>query len=174
LPPIFTSASILHSQGPIETLRYLEAGSPLEALDGPPGGGKMKWAALTSRCEISMSMIQLDRALSAWGTPEFESILAREVETLGSEQLPLQQALAISSYALPGGIRAMVTKVTEEKDLISAKVGIFYNGVIAGCSCADDPTPIDENVEFCTVRIDIEKASGRARVALLEDDYPSD
>jgi hypothetical protein len=36
-------------------------------------------------------MIQLDKALSAWGTPDFEAALKQEIAQLGDDQLPLQQ-----------------------------------------------------------------------------------
>jgi hypothetical protein len=42
-------------------------------------------------------MIQLDKALRAWKKPEFEMILKQEIARLGADQLPLQQALTISS-----------------------------------------------------------------------------
>jgi len=49
------------------------------------------------------------------------------------------------------------------------KAGLLYAGIIAGCSCADDPTPIDEVTEYCVVRFDIDKATAETKVTLLSE-----
>jgi len=38
-------------------------------------------------------MIQLTKALHAWGTPDFEAVLKQEIAQLGADYLPLQQGL---------------------------------------------------------------------------------
>ena len=43
----------------------------------------------------------------------------------------------------------MLLSASEDAGLLRVKAGIFYTGIIAGCSCADDPTPIDELNEYC-------------------------
>jgi len=53
--------------------------------------------------------------------------------------------------------------------VIRVKAGIFYTGVIAGCSCADDPTPIDEQNEYCVVQFDIDRTTADATVTLLAE-----
>jgi len=114
-------------------------------------------------------MIQLTKSLNAWGTPDFEDILKSEIEQLGAEQLPLQQGLSTSSYALDDKLKVRVISVSEEAGFIRAKIGIFYSGIIAGCSCADDPTPVEEQVEYCVVQIDINKITAETTVALLAE-----
>ena len=114
-------------------------------------------------------MIRLVEVLNAWGTPEFSKILKAAVEGMDASQLPLQQALASTSYALDAKLNAMIISVSEERDSIRAKVGIFYSGIIAGCSCADDPTPVEEQNEYCAVQLDIDKRTAETRIALLPD-----
>ena len=114
-------------------------------------------------------MIRLVKVLNAWGTPEFSKTLRAAVEEMDASQLPLQQGLASTSYALDAQLRAMIISVSEERDFIRAKVGIFYSGIIAGCSCADDPTPVDEQNEYCAVRLDIDKRTAETRITLLPD-----
>lgn len=111
-------------------------------------------------------MIRLDRALSAWGTPEFASVLKSELRQLTVEQLPLQQALTMSSYAVNGNIDFMLLSSSEEQTHLRVKLGIFFAGVIAGCSCADDPTPVDENDEYCEVELTIDKTTADATITL--------
>jgi hypothetical protein len=114
-------------------------------------------------------MIRLNQALDAWGTPEFEAVLKQEIEQLDAELLPLQQGLARSSHVTDRPFQAMIISVHEADGLIQAKAGIFYTGVIAGCSCADDPTPIDEMNEYCVVRFDIDRHTAESTVTLLEE-----
>ena len=114
-------------------------------------------------------MIRLTKSLNAWGTPDFESILKAEIEQLGAEQLPLQQGLSASSYALDDKLDARIISLAEEAGLIRAKVGIFYAGLTPGCSCADDPTPVEEQVEYCVVQLDIDKKTAETMVALLAE-----
>lgn len=114
-------------------------------------------------------MIRLAKSLTAWGTPGFEDILKQELEQLGAGQLPLQQGLTSGSYALDDNLKVLIHSVSEEAGFIRIRAGIFYAGIIAGCSCADDPTPVDEQNEYCDVRVDINKQTGEATIALLAD-----
>jgi len=112
-------------------------------------------------------MIQLSNALKAWQTPDFVSLLKKELEGLDVTELPLQQGLRRSSYALENKFQVMIITVSEESDLIRAKTGIFYSGLIPGCSCADDPTPITEYSEYCEVSFAINKTTAETTVTLL-------
>jgi hypothetical protein len=112
-------------------------------------------------------MLRLPRTLAAWGTPDFEAILREETRQLGAEQLPLQQGLSVGNYALASRLDVMVIRAYEEGVCIRVEAGIFYTSVIAGCSCADDPTPVDENSEYCEVRFDIDRVTARTAVVLL-------
>ena len=114
-------------------------------------------------------VIRLGKALKAWGTPDFEEVLKREIEGLGVGQLPLQQGLSTGSHAVDDSLGVMIISVTESADVIHAKAGIFYTGIIAGCSCADDPTPVDENTEYCVVQLDIDKTTAETTVLLLNE-----
>ena len=114
-------------------------------------------------------MIQLNRSAKAWGTPNFEGVFKQELQQLGADQLPLQQGLAASSVVLDGGIDVMVKRVTDDAGAIRVKAGIFYAGMVAGCSCADDPTPLSENTEYCEVQVVIDKATAAASITLLAE-----
>lgn len=114
-------------------------------------------------------MIRLPHSLKAWGTPGFKDVLKHEIEQLEAAALPLQQGLARSSHVTDRPFQAMIIGVQEETGLLRVKAGIFYTGIIAGCSCADDPTPIDEQTEYCVVEFDIDRATAEASVTLLPD-----
>ncbi len=114
-------------------------------------------------------MLRLTRSLHAWGTPEFAAILKQEIEQAGADPLPLQQGLSTSSVALGDKISVMINGVSEDAEFIHARAGVFYSGVIAGCSCADDPTPVGENNEYCELRFDIDKQTAATTVTLLAE-----
>jgi hypothetical protein len=114
-------------------------------------------------------MIRLTEALNAWGTPGFAEVLKNEVARLDAGQLPLQQGLSAASYVVDGKFDVMIIGVSEEDGFIRVKAGVFYAGIIAGCSCADDPTPVDELSEYCEVRLDIDKKTAETTVALLTE-----
>lgn len=112
-------------------------------------------------------MIRLSKALSAWQTPDFNAVLKAEIEHIDADLLPLQAGLSQSSHAIADKLSAMILGVADEPDCLRVKAGLFYTGIIAGCSCADDPTPVDEINEYCEVRFDIDKSTAETKVTLL-------
>ena len=111
-------------------------------------------------------MLRLDNALSAWGTPDFESVLKQEVAR-GAGQLPLQQGLTTGNYVVDAPVTVLINSVTDVGNVIRVRAGIFYQSVIGGCSCANDPTPTSENTEYCEVQLDIDKATAATVVTLV-------
>lgn len=114
-------------------------------------------------------MTHLTQTVQSWGKPGFEQAFKREIEALDAAELPLQQGLARSSHVADQPFHAMLIDAREAPGVLCIKAGIFYGGIIAGCSCADDPTPIDVQTEYCVLQLDIDRTSGEARVALLDD-----
>jgi hypothetical protein len=114
-------------------------------------------------------MIRLPDSLRAWRSPDFKDVLKNEVERLSAGQLPLQQALKTSSHALDGPFDAMVIGVADEPGVIRVKVGIFFSGIVAGCNCADDPTPVEAQNEYCELSLAIDKSTAETSVTLLPD-----
>lgn len=109
-------------------------------------------------------MVQLNQALRAWGTPEFKNVLKQEIAQLGVEHLPLQQGLTSGNYVTSEPVSVMIHNVTELDNIIRVRAGIFYQGILGGCSCADDPTPTSESNEYCEVQLDIDKLTARVTV----------
>ncbi len=115
-------------------------------------------------------MIRFIKSLNAWGTSGFREVLKQEIELLNPDQLPLQQWLSAGNYALGDKFSVMVLDTTEDENFIHARAGIFYNSIIGGCACADDPTPVSELNEYCVVRLDIDKKTAETTIALLTDE----
>jgi hypothetical protein len=114
-------------------------------------------------------MILLADALAAWGGADFSSVLKRSVEQLDHAALPLQQGLSIGSVAVADGLSAMVIDAWDDDAFVHAKVGLFYQGIVAGCSCADDPTPVEAQPEYCVVRLDIDRRTAETAVTLVPE-----
>ncbi len=111
-------------------------------------------------------MIHFDNALRALGTSDFETVLKQEI-VRQTEHLPLQQGLSTGNYVAAEPITVVLNSVAELETIIRVRAGIFYRGVIGGCSCEDDPTPASEINEYCEVQLDIDKATAAAAVALV-------
>lgn len=105
--------------------------------------------------------------MKAWGSEVFSNTFRIEVEALDNSQLPLQQGLSQSSYVSESDFSVVVLNVSDSTDVIQVKASIFYAGVIAGCSCADDPTPVDEQTEHCELQFEINKLTTEAEINLL-------
>ena len=113
-------------------------------------------------------MIKLPEACNAWSTTEFATTLKHEIESLDSADLPLQQALTQTSVVSNEGFSVVVLNASAGNDIIHVKAGIFYSGIIAGCSCADDPTPVDTLTEYCEVQFTIDRETTEAVITLLQ------
>lgn len=113
-------------------------------------------------------MILLPESLNAFATPEFNAVLKRELEALPVDRLPLQQGLSFSSYVVDDKRSVRVISVADTADVIRAKIGVFYHGIIAGCNCADDPTPVEALNEYCELWLNIDKRTGEAVVSLAD------
>lgn len=113
-------------------------------------------------------MTKLIESLDAWGTALFNATLKREIESLPAGRLPLQQCVRQGSYALDDNFSVMVLSINDDGDAIGARIGIFFNSIIAGCSCADDPTPVETLNEYCEFRLTLDKEGGTAHFTRLD------
>jgi hypothetical protein len=111
----------------------------------------------------------LTRSLAAFGTPGFEAVLKEELSTLGPDALGLQQQLTAGSTALLDNLGVMILRRTETSDTIQLRTGILFSSILGGCSCTDDPTPENENAEYCEIDITIDRRSGEARILPARD-----
>ena len=112
-------------------------------------------------------MIKLTRSLQVWNTKSFSDVLKEEVCSLTPDELPLEQGLSYSSVALGEDLSVIILHAESDDKYITVRVGLFYAGVIAGCNCADDPTPVDKINEYCEVQFCINRNNGETAVSLL-------
>ncbi len=112
-------------------------------------------------------MLSLTHSAQAWDTPDFNKTLKAEICNLDASLLPLQQALAQSSYTEGNNRNVVILKMEDDSNYIFAKIGVFYTGIIPGCACSDDPTPDNEYNEYCELQLKIDKSTGNSEVELL-------
>ncbi|QLQ31404.1 MAG: hypothetical protein HZT40_07100 [Candidatus Thiothrix singaporensis] len=91
------------------------------------------------------------------------------IQCLDSAELPLQQALTQSSHVSGSPRTVIILQTAETPEQIQVKAGLFYAGVIAGSCCADDPTPLCEQPEYCELQFDINRQTAETIVTLLTD-----
>ena len=113
-------------------------------------------------------MLKLSKALQARHSKDFNIILKKEIQDIDPNLLPLQQGLSLSSYVGKTPFSTVILNIQEETNCINIKAGIFYTGIIAGCSCSDDPSPTDEQNEYCELLFSINKDTANTEVKLLD------
>ena len=99
-----------------------------------------------------MLRLELPETLAALDTPAFAETLQREL-TAQVDRLPLQESLQRTDRALTDDIRIVPLRVEKGEGAVRIRVGIFYQGILAGSCCADDPTPVEPEVEYCEFTI---------------------
>ncbi len=114
--------------------------------------------------------IRLDASLAAWDTPEFAATFKREFESIDPAVLPLQQGLRYTSAVADEAFHVLLMATHASVDALTLKIGVVYAGLIAGCNCADDPTPPVTQTEYCVLHVRIDRVSGQARVELTPED----
>lgn len=112
-------------------------------------------------------MLRLARTLCAWGSPEFADIAKLEIAQHAT-QLGLQQGLVFGNYVLDAPIAVVIHSFAERDAYVSIRAGIFFQSVISGCSCADDPTPLSDINEYGEIQLDMDKVSASTQVTWLD------
>lgn len=116
----------------------------------------------------SPDVLCLPQALAAWGSDAFSEVLRRELIAAGEHALPLQRCLAHGNHVAATPVNLLLRSVDADEARIRVRLDILFQSVVAGCSCADDPTPLSELNECCTVQVDIDRASALADIRLLD------
>lgn len=110
--------------------------------------------------------MRLSKSLHAWGTPSFADAFKSEIKSSRPEDLPLQAGLTAGSVALTDTMEVMIISAAEREHAVTVRAGIFYTGIRGGCSCANDPTPVEETPEYCEAQFDIDKVTAETKVVL--------
>jgi len=114
-------------------------------------------------------IIKLPLSLEAWDTAAFNDVFKNEVSQLDRHLLPLQKALTHSSYVSDEAINPVILSYSANQHHLHIRCTVFYTGIIAGCSCSDDPTPQDTQQESCDLALKINRDDAITQIDLLLD-----
>ena len=111
-------------------------------------------------------MTRLNLPLNDCRSGLFAQQLKRELEHLPPGTLPLEQATTQGGQVDDSNISATVVAVREDGAWILARVGVFFNELVGGCSCGDDPLSVNA---YCQIQVLIDRASAEAEFAVLHE-----
>lgn len=111
-------------------------------------------------------MPKFTTSLTNWGSDSFSQTLKNEMENLEASVLPLDKGTTQGGLVDDSNISATIINFTEEEGYIQAKVGVFFNEIIGGCSCGDDP--LSENA-YCEIQVSIDKATAEAEFSVTSE-----
>lgn len=111
-------------------------------------------------------MTILEKSLASWNTNQFKNIFIDEVTQLSIDELLLQKALEFGSMAIKDNLSIMVNRIKEQDKQIIIHSSILFSSTIAGCNCADDPTPVDTLTEYCELEFHIDKKTAQTEILL--------
>ncbi|HQR03004.1 MAG: hypothetical protein JSR19_00930 [Proteobacteria bacterium] len=75
-----------------------------------------------------------------WPGPEFAPAFKEAIESLGSgADNPLLTALGGGFYPADTPLTVSLLEVEEQAELLVIRVGVFYEVLLAGCACGDEP-----------------------------------
>lgn len=103
-------------------------------------------------------LVKLQQALRDWSTESFEQSLKTELLGLEPGVLPLQQGVTRGGYVDAANLEFTLLEKSATPLQIMVRVGAFFNEIIAGCSCGDDPVTEHTYCEIC-IRIDRRNAA---------------
>lgn len=109
-------------------------------------------------------MLQLAQTLQQWPSDSFSSALKHALETLPAGSLPLELGTSRCGLVDDSDISVTVIDIRDAVTCISAKVGIFFSEIVAGCVCGDEPTP---ELAYCEMLITIDKTTGAATIEVI-------
>ncbi len=91
-----------------------------------------------------------------------------EIADLDADELPLQQGMTRGNVALGDKLSAMVIRAESSAERVSVHAGLFFASTVAGCACINDPTPENEDAEYCEAVFDIRRPDGETTVTLVD------
>lgn len=113
-------------------------------------------------------MIYLTKSLAQYPSDSFKQQLKQEIEQLDKDSLPLHLATTQGGIVDASKLSVSVLNVTEEnrddKNAILVKIAVFFEEIIGGCSCGDDPLSANAYGEFL---LNIDKTNAKTQIRFL-------
>ena len=115
-------------------------------------------------------MPKLNKSLQAWESESFNQTLCDEIRKLGADALPLHEATSQGGFVDDSNLTISVLSAADDDRLIRVKIGAFFNEIVGGCNCADDPSPgtISSNI-YCELQVIIDRSSAEADITIIRN-----
>ncbi|RRQ21242.1 glucosamine--fructose-6-phosphate aminotransferase [Thiohalobacter thiocyanaticus] len=101
---------------------------------------------------------RLTASLAAWGGEDFTEVLKDELAALGPDALPL---VTDTGHADARELSLSLIRQVEVDGALQLRVGVFFQQILAGCSCGDDPV---HEPAYCELELVIDKSDGKAEI----------
>ena len=101
---------------------------------------------------------RLSASLAAWGGADFVQVLETELAGLDPASLPLATT---TGYVDTADLTLSLIRQAEAADCLRLRIGVFFQEIIAGCSCGDDPA---REPAWCELELVIDKADGKTTI----------
>ena len=111
-----------------------------------------------------MTSIDLQHCLDA-SEDVLSACLAAALKTLPPGSLPLQACCAQGGLPDPETLAVSILGLTREPDRLVARAGIFFDEVVGGCSCHDDPVRANA---YCRIEVIVSRADGETVLRPLQ------
>ena len=112
-----------------------------------------------------MKMAKLDIAMQHWNTDEFPEALVRELQALHPDVLLLHKAGNWGGPRDSDDFNITVLNITNDEQQVHARIGVFFTEIIAGCSCGDEPAPING---YCELLLRINKSTAETQIEIVQ------
>ncbi|MGD2073559.1 MAG: glucosamine--fructose-6-phosphate aminotransferase [Gammaproteobacteria bacterium] len=110
--------------------------------------------------DATCSIPGFGHAVAAWGSDAFDAALKQDFERLEPGLLPLKEATGQGGLVDAGRLDVTVLSVGGDEGTIRARVGVFFEETVGGCSCGDDPVSYPV---YCELAITIDKSTGEGQ-----------
>jgi len=111
-------------------------------------------------------MIILSQSIKSFGTNQFHSDLKKELAAINKAELPLYQATTQGGLVDNQQVSISVLSSKEKIQIIEAKLSVFFDETVGGCSCGDPPMKVNN---YCEILLEINKQTAIANFVLLSD-----
>ncbi len=111
--------------------------------------------------------VHLSDCLNCPDEATFAARLKAAITQLPPGSLPLQQATTQGGLVDDSQITVTVLDSHRDDDGIVARIGVFFDEVVGGCNCHDDPICTHC---YCTLQVNIDARSGKTCFTYITTD----
>ncbi len=112
-------------------------------------------------------MKRLPKSLSAFGSTIFNQTVKQELADFNNTDFPLHLATTQGGIVDNKQVSISVLNSIEKATNIEVKLAVFFDELVAGCSCGDQPMQVNN---YCQLLLLINKQTSQATFLMLPDE----